>query len=373
MKPTKTHGRVVTKRAGVALGMCLLFLLTPLLSMVEPVAFSPSQVKPSVFYTPGANATGVNLTSTGVLSIPANETFVDGTLEVTPTWTDAGMTGTRFGIDLNAGWNGTHNGTQGIGHGGQLSLATSSTLATLTDFETLVETLPDWEGQGPNHGAWNVQLMTGSSVSAGQPANATDGQRVLATQGLGGLEANMSGCLASPSMPVPAFVSRYNLSFDHWLSMNDDDAAWVEWRVTGSSWQTLTPLGAYPNTSVLPNAPSAVWSGQSSDWERATFQFDSLLPTSATSLDMRLCFATSAVQGTRNGWFIDNLTITNQGDQPGAWFHGNFSGDYANNANGRLPGHPATESELLKPPTAAPGAHHQQQGDQPPGPTQAPG
>lgn len=336
MKPTTTHGRVAAKRGSAALGMCLLFLLAPVLSMVEPASFSSPQVKQSVFYTPGANATGVNLTSTGVLSIPANETFLDGTLEITPTWTDAGLTGNRFGIDLNAGWSGTHNGTQGIGHGGQLSLATSSTLATLTDFETLVETLPDWEGQGPNHGAWNVQLMTGTSVSSGQPANATDGQRVLATQGLGGLDANMSGCLASPSMPVPAFVSRYNLSFDHWLSMNDDDAAWVEWRVTGSSWQTLTPLGSYPNASALPNAPSSVWSGQSSAWERATFQFDSLLPASATSLDVRLCFATSDVQGTRNGWFIDNLSITNQGDQPGAWFHGNFSGDYANNANGRL-------------------------------------
>lgn len=336
MKPTATHRPVATKRACAAIGMCMVFLLAPVLSMVEPATFHSPYVKQAIFYTPNANATSVNLTSTGVLNIPANETFVDGTLDITPTWSSAGLTGHRFGIDLNAGWNGTHNSTQGIGHGGQLSLATSSTLATLTDFETLVETLPDWEGQGSNHAAWNVQLMTGTAVTSGQPSNATDGQRVLATQGLGGLDANMSGCLASPSIPTPAFVSRFNLTFDHWLSMEDDDAAWVEWRITGSSWQTLTPLASYPNSSTLPAAPSSVWAGQSSTWQQATFQFDQLLSASATSIDVRLCFATSEAQGVRNGWFIDNLSITNQGDQPGAWFHGNFSGDYANNANGRL-------------------------------------
>ena len=63
-------------------------------------------------------------------------------------WSEAPDTSARFGIDANTGWNGTHQGTQGIGHGGQLSLATKSTLATLTDFETLIETLPDWVGQG---------------------------------------------------------------------------------------------------------------------------------------------------------------------------------------------------------------------------------
>ena len=117
-------------------------------------------------------------------------------MELTPMWRDDGDGSHRFGIDSGAGWNGVHNQTQGIGHGGQLSLAPLSTMATLADFETLVETIPDWEGQGLHHGAWIVQSLNGTPSNANAPSNATDGQRVLATQGYGGLDANMSGCLA---------------------------------------------------------------------------------------------------------------------------------------------------------------------------------
>jgi len=106
----------------------------------------------------------------------------------------------------------------------------------LTDFETLVETLPDWEGQGPDHEVWNVVALPLNGAAAGQPTNATQGQRVLTTQALGGLTSNMSGCLASPPMTVPAFVAGYRLTFDHWLSLHDDDAAWMEWRGNGGTW-----------------------------------------------------------------------------------------------------------------------------------------
>jgi hypothetical protein len=337
VKPTVDHRRTHSQRAGSAVGLCLLLVLVSWLPLVQPpLVTSPHGPAFSIYFPPSLNATGVNLTSTGMLSIPANQTFSDGRLEVTPIWSDSELTGHRFGVDFNAGWNGSHNGTQGIGHGGQLSLATQSTLATLTDFETLVETLPDWEGHGANHSAWNVQRLTGVAQASGQPANATHGQRVLATQGLGGLEADMEGCLASPSIPIPAFISRFNMTFDHWLSFNDDDAAWVEWRVNGGVWQTLNPLVAYPNVSSLSGAPAAVWSGQSASWEQAAFMFDGLLPASANQIEVRMCFQTSAASGSRNGWFIDNLNISNQGDEPGAWFHGNMSGDYAHNADGRM-------------------------------------
>ena len=257
-------------------------------------------------------------------------------MELTPMWRDDGDGSHRFGIDSGAGWNGVHNQTQGIGHGGQLSLAPLSTLATLADFETLVETLPDWEGQGLHHGAWIVQSLNGTPSNANAPSNATDGQRVLATQGYGGLDANMSGCLASPNIPVPAFVSRFNLSFDHWLSLEDDDAAWVEWRASGGSWQQLNPSTPYTNASTPLGAPSTSWAGQSAGWDHASFGLDALLPSGSTDVEVRFCFSTSTSNASRNGWYIDNFTVSNQGDVPGAWFHGNMSGDYANNANGRL-------------------------------------
>ena len=323
-------------RSLFAVGLCLLMLFMTGSPMVEPTSFSASVVQPASFFTPSQNATGVNLTSNGMLSVPANETFLEGRLDLTPTWVDAGQTGHRFGIDTNAGWNGTHNGTQGLGHGGQLSLAPESTLATLTDFETLVETLPDWEGQGADHAAWNVHVVNSANASPGAPSTAPGGQRVLATQAYSGLTANMSGCLSSPSTPVPAFVSRFNLSFDHWLSLRDDDAAWVEWRPSGGSWQPLSPVGGYPNVSNLPGAPASVWSGQSDDWEHRVFSLDGLMAASTSAIDVRVCFQTSSTSGDRNGWYIDNLTVSNQGDSPGAWFHGNMTGSYANNADGRL-------------------------------------
>ena len=330
-RPEISRGKSVS-----ALGMCLLMVLVSLSAMVPPATESaPQTVARSIYYTPQPNEVGLNLTSTGVLSVPYNHTFSGGSLSVTPMWANADDTAARFGIDANTGWTGTHVDTQGIGHGGQLSLATESTLATLTDFETLIETLPDWEGQGPNHNAWNVMPLNGTSVS-GHPSVATDGQRVLATQAFDGLSANMSGCIASPAYTIPAFVNQYNLTVDHWLSFSNDDAAWVEARTTGGSWQILTPSASYTNTSSLSGAPSSVWSGQSSAWQHAHFNLDALIPSAATTLEVRFCFQTSATTGDRAGWFLDNLTLSNLGDLPGAWFHGNMTGDYANNADGRL-------------------------------------
>ena len=50
----------------------------------------------------------------------------------------------------------------------------------------------------------------------------------------------------------------------------------------------------------------------------------------------RLCIAVGTSNSPREGWFIDNVTWQNDGDQPGAWFHGNLTGDYAPNADGTL-------------------------------------
>lgn len=325
-----------TRQGALALGMSLLMLLVLAVPMASPLNERAPDVSYSTFYTPQGNSVGVNTTSTGVLSVPYNQTFSGGQLDVTPMWAEAEDTSARFGIDANTGWNGTHQGTQGIGHGGQLSLATQSTLATLTDFETLIETLPDWVGQGPHHNAWNVVPLTNTTAQAGQPSAPTHGQRVLATQAQGGLGANMSGCLASPAETIPAFVDRYNLTVDHWLAFFDDDAAWVESRLSGGTWQVLAPSTPYTNSSSLAGAPSNVWSGVSEGWQKAHFSLDDIVQPASTTLEVRFCFHTSAAPGLRHGWFLDNFTLSNVGDLPGAWFHGNMSGDYANNANGRL-------------------------------------
>lgn len=322
-------------RSLTAVGLCFLMCMVVFSPMVPPVFEPDTSPQRATYYIPSGTETGVNTTNTNVLSIPYNQTFSGGQLDVTPMWSGAADTSSRFGIDGRKGWNGSHQGTQGIGHGGQLSLATQSTVGTLTDFETLIATLPDWVGQGPNHNTWNVVHPNTSSTSVNQPSSATEGQHVLATQALGGLGANMSGCLASPQETVPAFVNQYNLTLDHWLSFLDDDAAWVESRLSGGSWQVLSPSNGYTNASTLTGAPTNVWSGASNSWQRAHFSLDALV-TSSLTVEIRFCFKTSETAGMRHGWFLDNYTFSNLGDAPGAWFHGNMSGNYANNADGRL-------------------------------------
>ena len=74
MKPVALAGHADFRRAGRAIGLGLLFLLAPLLSVIQPEELVETSVHPSTFFTPAVNATGVNLTSTNMLSIPANET-----------------------------------------------------------------------------------------------------------------------------------------------------------------------------------------------------------------------------------------------------------------------------------------------------------
>ena len=120
---------------------------------------------------------------------------------------------------------------------------------------------------------------------------------MFTTGGENGLDAGMSGCLASPAQTVPAFVNQYNMTVDHWLDFNDDDAAWVEHRSSGGSWHVLTPTGSYTNASLLPGAPSSVWSGATGAWDQVHFSLDSVVQPASSTLEIRFCFQTSATPG----------------------------------------------------------------------------
>ncbi len=298
-------------------------------------------VKPATVQTflPQGNATNVSLSQNNALSIPYNETFTGGNLSVSPEWLPYSDLSHSFGIESGNGWLGTHNGTQGIGRGGQLSLASQQSIASLTDFETLVETAVGWRGTGLHHEVWGVtqpgSWTTNSTHSL--PSSAVDGQNVVGTVHPHDLQADMTGCLISPSFQIPGFVSNYTLSFDHWLALEDSDAAWMEWRTsTLNPWQTLAPVGGYTNTSGLSTTPSQVWSGQSNQWLSSEFSLDSYIPSGAETFEFRMCFQTSSDTSYRGGWFLDNMNLSNSGDVPGVWFHGNQTGAYAADAYGRL-------------------------------------
>ena len=53
-----------------------------------------------------------------------------------------------------------------------------------------------------------------------------------------------------------------------------------------------------------------------------------LANTKQVTTHLQFCLATSQIPLTRGGWFIDELSLFNEGGRKGAWFHGNFSGNY---------------------------------------------
>jgi hypothetical protein len=300
-------------------------------------------------FVPAENNSSVRAVVEDALVVSANQTFTDGTLTIQPIWGSSSNNGTNYGIGSSNLWNGTHNQTNGIGHGGRLTLATDASLGTISDFESTVRTASGWMGVGADHEAWAIvqpslqplvsqsgmNLPTNGSGSGSQHWT-SQSMSTLSTRGLGDLGANMTGCIRSPSYQPPSVINNYTLFFTHWLAMNNDDAAWVEVKTSNGQWTPITPNAGYPSTSTNPYTPTAVWNGVQTQWTNATFHLDPVLSSLQNSIEFQFCYATGTSSGFRGGWFVDELLLQNQGDAPGAWFHGNLSGDYLANAEGLL-------------------------------------
>ena len=293
-----------------------------------------------LFFHPGLNQSSVNSSLSSTIVVPSNQTFLSGTLDVEPLWNVSSKNGTQFGVTASNQWNGTHQLTNGIGHGGKLTLATNSSLGSITDFESSVVVAPGWLGTGSDHEAWSIQRpsIVPFSSNSGMlvPTNGSNSIGFLATQAQGDLGSGMEGCLRSPAITTPPFVKNYTLTFDHWTALLDDDAAWVEIRHTNGTWGLLSPLEGYSSTSNLSHSPTTIWNGEESTWTSSQFQLDNYVTYLQPTVQFRLCFQTSSSSGARGGWFVDNFVVYNQGDDPGAWFHGNMTGDYSANAYGDL-------------------------------------
>ena len=179
--PVRSHRRGVA-----AVGLSVLMLLVygqPHGATLHPFIETAAR---STYYTPQGQAQGVNTTSTGVLHVPRHRTFSGGRdRHHTHVVRCAGhrrtlRSGRQHGLERYARQH------AGDAHGGQLSLSVASTVGSITDFETLIETLPDWVGHGPNHSVWNVAERDGTTSSSTVPSSATQGVRVLTTGGENG-------------------------------------------------------------------------------------------------------------------------------------------------------------------------------------------
>ena len=313
-------------------------LLALLLVLVGPSSYVQSRTVtygPATFQ-PGTNETMVDANISSI-QVPANHTITSGFMTVEPVWETVEGNGSYYGGTHDHSWaNGTYNDTFSLGFGGQLSLASDSSVGSLTDFESTKMVPTGWLTMGQDGEAWGVENL--SSLQSGPSVR--DGNHSLAYLIT---DLNASGCISSPQYDTPEFVRNMSFTFDHWRSMASDDAAWVEYTLDDqSSWQQLNPMGGYSdsvtsNHHTVVQSMTSIWAGDDQAWTTARFELD-LLPNIANSETMRfrLCIAVGSSNSLRDGWFIDNVTWYNQGDEPGAWFHGNLTGDYAPNADGTL-------------------------------------
>ena len=294
---------------------------------------------PDSFY-PIANQFGVNQTLNSSIQIPYNQSVSTAEISIQPLFTSTNTNGTMFGPESANNWNGTHNDTNGIGHNGQLTLATNSSLGTLTDFESNVFTPMNWLGQGNNDDIWHILRPTIDSINTSSnqqvPSSTSQGMGYLSSRALGDIAQNFSSCLQSQIYDVPNYVNNYSLTTKVWVSLLDSDAVWVEAMNDSGTWQVITPDSNYSNSSSLNGSPAMVWSGQSNAWIPQRFQLDSIVSSQGSEIKFRFCLQTSSIASARAGVFIDDMRLHNDGDQSGAWIHGSLSGDYLPNANGRL-------------------------------------
>ena len=278
----------------------------------------------------------VDITDTSLLSIPANHTFLNGTVRVQPTFQQYEMNSTSFGIATNTTWNGTFTQTAISNATDELQLELNKIHVNTTDFESLTNQPRGWLSSGQNHSIWEIFNPSTTSVTTTLPVptSTTNGTYAVATTSFGTLSSNQYGCLQSPSISIPTMFQNYSIRFDSWTSLFDDDAAWVELK-NGSIWQGIEPKAGYSNsTSNLNTAPSSAWAGSVNAWQQHDIILDSYLDQNYSEFQFRFCVETSSNNGERGGWFIDNVSLYNEGDVKGAWIHGNLSGDYAPNAYG---------------------------------------
>ena len=197
--------------------------LSPMVGTAEQPAWAlieEDQSTGAVEFIPDENTTFVDAEISDALVIDSNRTFTDAQLSVQPIWASSATNGTNFGVHSTNQWNGTHDQTNGIGHGGHLTLATEASLGTVSNFETTVRTASGWLGVGDDHEAWalvqpslqalnsqsGMDLPSNGSGSASSPATAQS-LSALSTRGTGDLEANMTGCIQSPSYQTPSFIN----------------------------------------------------------------------------------------------------------------------------------------------------------------------
>ena len=271
-------------------------------------------------FTPEQNLTYVEYTDTGILQVPRNQTITDANLSLSSMWNPVTYQNSTFGNNQTFMWNGDLSDTEISPKTQNLILERVNTANTINDFEVASNVPGDgWLTNGMNGDVWtivqnNSNLISNSNMNL--PNSGYENTSFLSTTGNGDINSNIETCINSPIFDTPRVINNYSLTFQHWLALDSTDAVNVNFLDGNNEWVNL------PFDSMILNNPN------SNSWHVVNISLDPYLSQTSVTTRLQFCLATSQVPLPRGGWFIDELSLFNEGGSKGAWFHGNFSGDY---------------------------------------------
>ena len=271
-------------------------------------------------FSPDENQTFIDTYNNSLLEIPRNHTITEANLSISSFWNHAPYQNSTFGANELNQWNGSSVNLALDNDTSLLALATTTASNIIEDFE-VTSPVPSggWLSLGHHGDRWtivnnNTTIITSSNMNL--PNNGIANTSFLATTGLGDLGKEIDTCILSPQIEIPRVVNNYSLSFNHWLALDVTDTIGLYFL---DEHQTWAELHFSNNLQVKSNSDA---------WESVNISLDGKISQSLTATHLKFCLSTSETNIPRGGWFIDHLEIYNQGDVKGAWFHGNFSGDY---------------------------------------------
>ena len=271
-------------------------------------------------FEPEENLTYVEYTDSGILQVPRNHTITNANLSLSSVWNPVAYQNSTFGKNQSHMWNGSLTNTAISLNDQNLALQKINTANSINDFEA-ASPVPSngWLTNGISGAAWtivqnNTTLFSNSNMNL--PISGYQNTSFLSTTGNGDIDSNVETCISSPKIDIPKVINNYSLQFQHWLALDATDTVSVRYLDSNNLWQNL------PFSSMIASAPN------SNSWQVVNISLDSYFSITSQSTHLQFCVTTSQVPLPRGGWFIDELSLFNEGGSKGAWFHGNFSGDY---------------------------------------------
>ena len=284
------------------------------------VADSENNFQSEATFEPDENLSYVEKIDSGILQVPRNHTITEANLSLSSMWNSVAYQNSTFGKNQSLMWNGSLTNIELSPNDQNLILQKINTANTVNDFEVASPVPSDgWLTSGISGAVWtivqnNTTLFSNSNMNL--PISGYQNTSFLSTTGNGDINSNVETCISSPIIDIPKVINNYSLQFQHWLALESTDTVSVSFLDSSNVWRNL------PFSSMIASNPN------SNSWQVVNISLDSHFSQTSLTTQLQFCLATSQVSLPRGGWFIDELSLFNEGGSKGAWFHGNFSGDY---------------------------------------------